>query len=43
MESSPGSNENDDMTELNNNDRRQNMKNYGPEGLETRVRRINFY
>ena len=42
MELSPGRNENDDMSEVNNNNRRQNVNNGGLEGLEIRVRRINF-
>ena len=42
MELSPGSNGNDDVSKVNNNNRRQNVNNGGPEGLETRVRRMRF-
>ena len=42
MELSLGRNENDDMSEVSNNNRRQNVNNGGPEGLEIRVRRMHF-
>ena len=42
MELSPGRNENDDMSRVINNNRRQNANNRGPEGLAIRARRMHF-
>ena len=42
MELLPRRNKNDDMSEANKNNRRQNVSNGSPEGLEVRVIRTHF-